>query len=119
MLGPMVNPAFPKKQMVGVFSLELARLYAYLYQQTDKSFVIIHTLDGYDEVSLPCNCTRSRLNLFTFFRIKSGCAFTKTPTFFTFLGNDFNNASSNSSPTKPGRFFIKNKTHIIGLQRQK
>lgn len=52
MLGPMVNPAFPKKQMVGVFSLELARLYAYLYQQTDKNFVILHALDGYDEISL-------------------------------------------------------------------
>ncbi len=52
MLGPMVNPAFPKKQMVGVFSLELARLYAYLYQQTDKQFAIVHALDGYDEVSL-------------------------------------------------------------------
>ncbi|MBN4051315.1 anthranilate phosphoribosyltransferase [bacterium AH-315-M05] len=52
MLGPMVNPTFPKKQLVGVFSLELARLYAYLYQQTDKSFVILHGLDGYDEISL-------------------------------------------------------------------
>ena len=36
MLGPMVNPAFPNKQLVGVFSLELARLYGYLYQQTGK-----------------------------------------------------------------------------------
>ena len=52
MLGPMVNPAFPKRQLVGVFSLELARQYGYLYQQTDKDFVIIHSLDGYDEVSL-------------------------------------------------------------------
>jgi len=52
MLGPMINPAFPKKQMVGVFSLELARLYGYLYQQTDKDFMIIHSLDGYDEISL-------------------------------------------------------------------
>ncbi len=52
MLGPMVNPAFPKKQLVGVFSLELARLYAYLYQRTDKQFVILHSLDGYDEISL-------------------------------------------------------------------
>jgi anthranilate phosphoribosyltransferase len=52
MLGPMVNPAFPRKQLVGVFSLELARLYAYLYQQTDKQFVILHSLDGYDEISL-------------------------------------------------------------------
>lgn len=52
MLGPMVNPAFPKKQLVGVFSLELARQYGYLYQDTDKDFVILHALDGYDEISL-------------------------------------------------------------------
>lgn len=52
MLGPMVNPSFPKKQLVGVFSLEIARLYAYLYQQTDTDFVILHSLDGYDEISL-------------------------------------------------------------------
>jgi anthranilate phosphoribosyltransferase len=52
MLGPMVNPSFPKKQMVGVFSLELARLYNYLYQQSDSRFIIVHSLDGYDEVSL-------------------------------------------------------------------
>ncbi|MEQ9378007.1 MAG: anthranilate phosphoribosyltransferase [Imperialibacter sp.] len=52
MLGPMVNPAFPDKQLVGVFSLELARLYGYLYQRSGKEFVILHSLDGYDEVSL-------------------------------------------------------------------
>ncbi|MCG8476724.1 MAG: anthranilate phosphoribosyltransferase [Cytophagales bacterium] len=52
MLGPMVNPSFPKKQLVGVFSLELARLYGYLYQQTDKDYMILHALDGYDEISL-------------------------------------------------------------------
>ncbi len=52
MLGPMVNPAFPKNQVVGVFSLEVARLYNYIYQQTDKSFYIVHSLDGYDEISL-------------------------------------------------------------------
>lgn len=51
-LGPMINPARPQKQLVGVFSLELARLYAYLYQQTDKRFMILHALDGYDEISL-------------------------------------------------------------------
>lgn len=52
MLGPMVNPAFPASQLVGVFSLELARLYGYLYQETDKHFMVLHALDGYDEVSL-------------------------------------------------------------------
>lgn len=55
MLGPMVNPSKPKKQIVGVFSLELARLYSYLYQKTDKNYIIIHSLDGYDEISLTGN----------------------------------------------------------------
>jgi anthranilate phosphoribosyltransferase len=52
MLGPMVNPSFPKNQMVGVFSLELLRLYNYLYQETDKNYSIVHDLGGYDEISL-------------------------------------------------------------------
>ncbi len=51
-LGPMVNPAFPTHQFVGVYSLELARLYNYLYQKTNKRFVIVHGLEGYDEISL-------------------------------------------------------------------
>lgn len=55
MLGPMVNPAQPKNQIVGVFSLELARLYAYLYQDTDKNYTILHAVDGFDEVSLTCD----------------------------------------------------------------
>lgn len=52
MLGPMVNPATPKNQIVGVFSLELARMYGYLYQKTDKNYSIIYDLAGYDELSL-------------------------------------------------------------------
>ena len=52
MLGPMVNPAFPTRQLVGVFSLELARQYGYLYQNTSKDFVVLHSVDGFDEVSL-------------------------------------------------------------------
>ncbi len=52
MLGPMVNPAFPRNQIVGVFNLELARMYGYLYQNTDKKYTILHALDGYDEISL-------------------------------------------------------------------
>lgn len=52
MLGPMVNPAFPSHQMVGVFNLELARKYSYIYQNTDKNYSILHALDGYDEISL-------------------------------------------------------------------
>jgi anthranilate phosphoribosyltransferase len=52
MLGPMVNPAKPQNQMVGVFNLELARVYAYLYQKSDVKYTILNALDGYDEVSL-------------------------------------------------------------------
>lgn len=52
MLGPMVNPANPAYQLVGVYNLEMARIYNYLLQQTGKPFTIIHSLDGYDEISL-------------------------------------------------------------------
>lgn len=55
MLGPMVNPSFPKNQLVGVFSLELARMYAYLYQNTSTNFSIVYDLEGFDEVSLTGN----------------------------------------------------------------
>jgi anthranilate phosphoribosyltransferase len=52
MLGPMVNPAAPDFQLVGVYNPEMARIYNYLLQQTGRSFTIIHSLDGYDEISL-------------------------------------------------------------------
>ncbi|MBC7936643.1 MAG: anthranilate phosphoribosyltransferase [Rhizobacter sp.] len=52
MLGPMVNPASPKFQLVGVFNLEMARIYNYLLQQENSAFTILHSLDGYDEISL-------------------------------------------------------------------
>ena len=53
MMGPLVNPAQPKYQMLGVYSLELGRLYQYIYQQhTDKEVSIIYAMDGYDEISL-------------------------------------------------------------------
>lgn len=52
MLGPMVNPSFPTSQFIGVYSLELARLYNYIYQQGTRPYSIIYSLDGYDEVSL-------------------------------------------------------------------
>ena len=55
MLGPMVNPARPKYQLVGVYSLELARLYAYLYQKSNRIYTILHAFDGYDEISLTCD----------------------------------------------------------------
>ena len=52
MLGPMVNPSKPGRQMIGVYSLQLARLYQYIYQKHNKRYMIVHSLDGYDEISL-------------------------------------------------------------------
>tara|TARA_B100001741_G_scaffold189248_1_gene155833 strand:- start:578 stop:1576 length:999 start_codon:yes stop_codon:yes gene_type:complete len=54
-LGPIVNPSFPKNQLIGVFSIELARLYSYLFQKTNINYTILHGLDGYDEISLTGN----------------------------------------------------------------
>jgi anthranilate phosphoribosyltransferase len=52
MLGPLVNPARPQYRITGVFNLELARRYHYICQQTDETYLVLHTLDGYDELSL-------------------------------------------------------------------
>jgi len=52
MLGPLVNPAFPRFQLIGVYNLEMARIYTYLLQKAHSKFTIIHSLDGYDEISL-------------------------------------------------------------------
>jgi anthranilate phosphoribosyltransferase len=52
MLGPMINPASPKYQLVGVYSTRVQELYNQVYQQTGKQYLIIHGLDGYDEISL-------------------------------------------------------------------
>ena len=52
MLGPLVNPAKPAHQLIGVYSLEMARIYHYLLQEEGINYTIIHGLDGYDEISL-------------------------------------------------------------------
>lgn len=52
MLGPLVNPAAPSTQLIGVYSLEMARIYNYVLQYSGRPFTIIHSLDGYDEISL-------------------------------------------------------------------
>lgn len=52
LLGPLVNPARPKRQCLGVYNLKMARLYEYIYQKNGVDFAIVHSLDGYDELSL-------------------------------------------------------------------
>ncbi len=56
MLGPLVNPAHPTVQMVGVFNLELARIYKYLFQEESVKYSIVHALDGFDEITLTGDC---------------------------------------------------------------
>ena len=51
-LGPIANPLIPDRQMLGVYDLKMARLYNYIYQQTEGDFSVVHSLDGYDEISL-------------------------------------------------------------------
>jgi anthranilate phosphoribosyltransferase len=95
MLGPMVNPSFPKNQLVGVFSLELARMYAYLYQNTNVNYSILHALDGYDEISLTgdakiitkstesiINATHFNLSKLVFEDIKGGESIEQSATIF-------------------------------------
>jgi len=52
LMGPLVSPVKPRRQCLGVYNLKMARLYEYTYQQTGIDFAIIHSLDGYDELSL-------------------------------------------------------------------
>ncbi len=52
MLGPLVNPVIPTYQLLGVYNLPLLRLYSYTYQESGTRFAVVHSLDGYDEISL-------------------------------------------------------------------
>lgn len=52
MMGPIINPSFPKNQLVGVSDLETMDLYNRVFAESDQNYVIVHSLDGYDEISL-------------------------------------------------------------------
>ena len=52
MLGPLVNPVIPAYQLLGVYNLPLLRLYSYTFQESQSRFAVVHSLDGYDEISL-------------------------------------------------------------------
>ncbi len=52
MLGPLVNPVKPRYQLLGVYNLPLLRLYNYTYQASGTNHAVVHSLDGYDEISL-------------------------------------------------------------------
>jgi anthranilate phosphoribosyltransferase len=55
LLGPLVNPSNPKYMLLGTYNLEILRLYNYLLQESSHKYVVIHALDGYDEISLTGN----------------------------------------------------------------
>lgn len=52
MMGPIINPSFPKNQLVGVSDLEIMDLYHQVFAESDQNYLIVYSLDGYDEISL-------------------------------------------------------------------
>ena len=52
LLGPLVNPAQPKCQLLGVANLDQMRLYNNVYQKIGIDYGIVNSIDGYDEISL-------------------------------------------------------------------
>jgi anthranilate phosphoribosyltransferase len=52
MMGPIINPSFPKNQLVGVSDLEIMDLYHQVFAESGQHYLIVHSLDGYDEISL-------------------------------------------------------------------
>lgn len=52
LLGPLLNPSQTQFKLIGVNNMEIARVYYYFLQKTKKKYSIIHSIDGYDEISL-------------------------------------------------------------------
>ena len=52
MMGPIINPSFPKNQLVGVYDLDVMDLYHEVFKESGQNYMIVHSLDGYDEISL-------------------------------------------------------------------
>ena len=55
-LGPLISPVRPQYQCLGVYSLKMMRLYNYIYQNLGVQYSVVHSLDGYDEISLTDTC---------------------------------------------------------------
>ncbi len=51
-LGPMINPSKPKYQVLGVNNSENFNHYKNVYETLDVDYAIVHSTDGYDEISL-------------------------------------------------------------------
>lgn len=52
MMGPIINPCHPKNQLIGVSDLQIMDLYNEVLEEGNHNYMLVHALDGYDEVSL-------------------------------------------------------------------
>jgi len=52
MMGPIINPSFTKNQLVGVYDLDVMDLYHQVFKESGQNYIIVNSLDGYDEISL-------------------------------------------------------------------
>lgn len=61
LLGPLLNPALPMYNFIGVADARTQGLYAQVFSSVSKAYSIVHSNDGYDEVTLtgPVRCFSS------------------------------------------------------------
>lgn len=52
LLGVLLNPARPRFQLIGVAEPFAMRLYRYFLEDSSTKFALVHSRDGYDEISL-------------------------------------------------------------------
>jgi anthranilate phosphoribosyltransferase len=97
MLGPLVNPAKPTYQLVGVYNLEMARIYNYIFQQENKQYTLVHSFDGYDEVSLTSDVKV----------IKPAGEYTLSPTDFGYTTIDGNAISGGQTTQEAAALFLR------------
>ncbi len=51
-LGPLVNPGRPQRQIAGVFNEQVLDLYHQVFVDAEINHYVLYSLDGYDEISL-------------------------------------------------------------------
>ena len=52
LMGPLINPGNPKNQLVGVADLPTMELYDQVFRKSKQNYVLVHSMDGYDEIAL-------------------------------------------------------------------
>lgn len=52
LMGPLINPARPRFQFIGVATPGVLRQYRYFLETTELEYAAVHSRDGYDEISL-------------------------------------------------------------------